>query len=164
MQHRDHMTEPDAARKVVADQVRAAGLAILGELDDYEVADGEPDVRGWDVTTDDGRTLGEVKDLLVDLGALEVRYLVVELSESASVGRRDRRVLVPIAIAQLDEDHDAVTLPRVPHGGLEGAPSFSATTPTDADRRNIDQYFARSSPVTKGYVATLRTAKRGQRP
>lgn len=164
MQRRDHMTEPNVVRQGMPNDARAEGLANLDDLDDYEIADGEPDIRGWDVATDDGRKLGEVKDLLVDVGALEVRYLVVELKEEAAAGRSDRRVLVPIGRAQLDEDNDAVLLPRLPQAGLAAAPPFPNAHPTDDDRRRIDDYFADSSPATKGYVASLRTSRRGPRP
>ena len=45
-------------------------IAPLGELDDFKVADGDPDIRGWDVTTQDGRRVGEVDELLVVTGAM----------------------------------------------------------------------------------------------
>lgn len=52
------------------DTTSTVRLAHLGELDDCEIADGEPDIRGWDVKGADGRMLGEVADLLVDTGAI----------------------------------------------------------------------------------------------
>lgn len=45
----------------------------------YKVAEGDPDVRGWDVMDRDGQRIGEVDDLLVDPEALKVRYLEVRL-------------------------------------------------------------------------------------
>lgn len=45
----------------------------------YRVAEGDPDVRGWDVMDRDGRRIGEVDDLLIDTEALKVRYLEVRL-------------------------------------------------------------------------------------
>jgi sporulation protein YlmC with PRC-barrel domain len=41
-------------------------LVSIDDLDGYKVADGEPDIRGWDVCTLNGRELGSVEDLLVD--------------------------------------------------------------------------------------------------
>ena len=41
----------------------------LSELKDFKVADGAPDVRGWDVIADGGRKVGEVKELLVSAGS-----------------------------------------------------------------------------------------------
>lgn len=62
----------------------AAGTAVsqiapLKELKDYKVAKEDPDVRGWMVLGRDGRTVGKVHDLLVDTGAMRVRYLDVDL-------------------------------------------------------------------------------------
>lgn len=51
----------------------------LRRLHAYRIAAGDPDVRGWQVLGADGRTIGEVDDLLVDTRALKVRYLEVAL-------------------------------------------------------------------------------------
>ena len=60
----------------------ASGQATvpLGRLRRYKVADGDPDVRGWQVYGNDGQTIGQVDDLLVDPDALRVRYLQVRLA------------------------------------------------------------------------------------
>ncbi|HEX3556162.1 MAG TPA: PRC-barrel domain-containing protein [Thermoanaerobaculia bacterium] len=52
-------------------------LKPLGRLHDYEIVEGDPDVRGWAVVGADGRKVGEVSDLLVDTDAGRVRYLDV---------------------------------------------------------------------------------------
>lgn len=57
----------------------AAEIAPLKDLKDYQVAKGDPDVRGWEVAGRDGRRVGKVNDLLVDTGAMRVRYLDVVL-------------------------------------------------------------------------------------
>ena len=44
----------------------ARRLVPLKELDDFRVADGEPDIRGWNVYTATGREIGDIEDLLVD--------------------------------------------------------------------------------------------------
>ena len=60
----------------------ARRLIPLKELDDYQVADGEPDVRGWNVYTATGREIGDVDDLLVGQRAVEQGdRLVVEVVE-----------------------------------------------------------------------------------
>ncbi len=86
------------------------GLARLHELDDYKVADGDPDVRGWDVKTSDGKRAGKVEDLIVDTGTMQVRYLDVELDRKTLQLNEDRHVLVPLANARLDDDRDDVML------------------------------------------------------
>ena len=81
-------------------------IAPLSELDDFKVADGNPDIRGWDVMTQDGRTVGEVDELLVDTSAMKVRYMAIDLDDD--VAGSDRKVLVPISAAQLDVDDQRV--------------------------------------------------------
>lgn len=92
------------------DTVSRGWLAHLGDLDDFKVADGEPDIRGWSVRTSDEREIGEVKDLLVDCGAVKVRYIEVELDGKALDLDEDRHVLVPIGAARLNDDDDVVVL------------------------------------------------------
>ena len=102
--------------------VSVGSLRHLDELDDVEIAEGEPDIRGWEVTGADGRTLGEVVDLLVDTGAMKVRYVEVKLdNDVAEEARRPgddlnprseplRHVLVPIGAARLEDANDEVIL------------------------------------------------------
>jgi len=68
-----------AARTGAATLDPATQIAPLKELKDYKVAKEDPDVRGWMVLGRDGRTVGKVHDLLVDTGAMRVRYLDVDL-------------------------------------------------------------------------------------
>src|SRR5215475_14409449 len=88
----------------------ASRLVPMSQLDDYEVAEGYPDVRGWAVVSKDNRRLGSVRELIVDTGALRTRYLDVALEQSAIGGNAERRVLVPIGNASLDSGSDQVVL------------------------------------------------------
>lgn len=83
------------------------GTRRLGDLDDYEVADGDPDPRGWEVRASDDRKVGEVKELLVDPAAMKVRYLDVELDREVA-GDEGQHVLMPVGTARLDDDRDYV--------------------------------------------------------
>ena len=95
-------------------------IASLSELDDYEVADGYPEVRGWNVRDAADRSIGRVHDLLVDVGALRVRYLDVELDPKFAVPDADRRVLIPVESADLDGTGDQVLLPGIEVGEVRG--------------------------------------------
>ena len=85
---------PEAARRLVR----------LKELDDYKVAEGEPDIRGWNVYTATGRELGNIEDLLVDTDLGEVVMVDVDLK------RDDRHTLAPIKAAWIDRDSRRVVL------------------------------------------------------
>lgn len=100
--------------------LNTAPLARLGKLDDYRIADGEQDIRGWDVRTADGWKLGEVEDLVVDMRAMRVRYMVVRISKDLLIADADRRVFLPLGTARLDDDSDNVIVERVPIDGFAG--------------------------------------------
>lgn len=108
----------------------SAGLRRLHDLDDYDVAEGNADVRGWEVRTGDGQLLGRVNDLIVSVAELRVRYLDIDAHGGG-------HALIPIEAAQLDGEHDDVIVNdvtvirrdyrREPSAGAEAA---SAAAPT----------------------------------
>src|SRR3712207_7804844 len=91
-------------------RVSTETLAVdsLSHMPECELGEGAPDVRGWEVTTPTSVHVGVVKDLLVDLATMRVRYLDVEVD----AGPNPRRVLFPIgtvwindALDQRSEEH-----------------------------------------------------------
>lgn len=98
--------------------IDTSNLRLLSRMDDFKVAKGSPDVRGWDVIGSDGQRLGEVDHLLVDPGARRVRYLGIDLDRGLLAGRtRGGRggdhVLIPVETARLSQDHrDRVFVPE----------------------------------------------------
>jgi hypothetical protein len=95
----------------IMDRDRPGRLARLDTLSDYKVADGAPDVRGWEVVGPDGETLGQVMHLIVEPEAMAVRYVEVELASGFHAGvHGTRRVLVPIGDASLDEERNQVVV------------------------------------------------------
>lgn len=101
-----HDTNPPSSRTAGP----TGNLARLHDLSDYKVASGDPDVRGWHVKTADGQRAGRVDSLIVDIDAMEVRFLDVELDRKTLNLKDERHVLVPLADARLDDDHDDVLL------------------------------------------------------
>jgi PRC-barrel domain protein len=95
-------------------------IAPLSELPDYEIADGYPEVRGWNVRDSADRSIGRVHDLLVDVGALRVRYLDVELTPKFAGSEADRRVLIPVESVDLDGTGDQVLLPGIDAAQVRG--------------------------------------------
>ena len=74
-------------------------LFRLGELDDYKVASGNPDVRGWALVDRDNQKLGTVNELIVDVDRKKVRYLDVKPSADTFRGDSEHRLLIPIGVA-----------------------------------------------------------------
>jgi photosynthetic reaction center H subunit len=90
------------------DGVRIAPLAALR---DFEVAEGYPDIRGWRVESADGREVGKVHELLIDVDNMRTRYLDVRLASAIAATPGDRDVLVPIGTAQVADGADVVRVP-----------------------------------------------------
>ncbi|MGE5432806.1 MAG: PRC-barrel domain-containing protein [Syntrophomonadaceae bacterium] len=100
-------------------------LYKLSELDFFEVAKGDPDVRGWDVYGGDGVKIGEVDDLIVDPAALKVRYLDIILSlENKDDELNDRHFLIPIGLAVVDKKDDRVSVPKIRMSNIRQYPVY----------------------------------------
>lgn len=85
-------------------------LVHLADTHDLQVADGDPDIRGWNVRTADGEKIGVVSDLIVDRELMTVRYVEAKIDREVLNAGADRHVIVPIASARLDDDTDTVFL------------------------------------------------------
>ena len=87
-------------------QSNTQNLVKLSDAGDLRVAEGNEDIRGWEVRGQNGDKIGKVKDLLVDPTVMRARYMDVELS--GGLFGSGRRVLVPVGIARLSDDDDVV--------------------------------------------------------
>src|SRR3712207_2401952 len=79
-------------------------LVRLSELGSHKVAEGEPDIRGWEVRTISGRQLGEVAELLVDPEAGEVVMLDIDVRDGG------RHSFAPVRAAMIDQTARVVRL------------------------------------------------------
>lgn len=116
------------------------GLVPLRQLGGYRIADGAPDVRGWNVVTGEGSTVGTVVDLVVDTHAETIRYLVVS-------GSGEPGALVPIGYSRVDKRNQRVVLPvftpddlRVLRLHEEGEPISRAVE--DTIRKTIEELLS----------------------
>jgi sporulation protein YlmC with PRC-barrel domain len=108
MQDRTHTPHqaPDLLGRL--DNSTAGQLAHLSEMDDYEISDGEPDIKGWDVRTMTGEKVGKVADLIVDTATMKVRYIEVAFDKLLMASGERRHALIPIGSSRLDGDADDV--------------------------------------------------------
>jgi uncharacterized protein (TIGR02271 family) len=90
----------------------------LNQLPGYKVADGEPDIRGWEVVASDGHRLGKVEELLVDTQANKVRYVDVDVDGD------NRHVTVPIGYARLEETRQQVLMDGLGSEQLRALPTY----------------------------------------
>ena len=144
----------DAAR-ARPDSEPSRRLQRLRDLADYEVADDQPDIRGWTARTVDGTAIGEVDDLVVDVATLRVRYLDVRLApqfhdptRTAAVGEAIRQAagepadvrrpdageghtLIPVGAVRLDDERDEVVVERLSSEEILGLPRYGGLALTD---------------------------------
>ena len=128
----------------------------LQELDesDFEIVDGQPDIRGWDVKNEAGETIGEVDELILDAQKRKVRYMVVDLDDDALDLDNDRRVLIPIGIAQLHEKEDDVLLPNITAAQLLQLPVYDKDHLDDEAERAVCTALGRSTVAATGQEST----------
>jgi sporulation protein YlmC with PRC-barrel domain len=110
---------------------------------DFEIVDGEPDIRGWDVRNTRGQKIGEVEDLIIDAQQKKARYIVLDLDDN-ELDLDDRKVLVPIGLAELHEKDDDVILP-VEVQQLQALPEYDSDNLDDSVERQICSTFGRES-------------------
>ncbi|HEX5971848.1 MAG TPA: PRC-barrel domain-containing protein [Gemmatimonadaceae bacterium] len=128
-------------------------LAPLGEVDDFEVAEGYPDVRGWRVDAADGTEVGKVHELLVDLDAMRTRYLDVRLTSEVAAAPEDRDVLVPIGAANIEQDHDVVRIPLTAERvGL--LPPYTHGAVTREQEYEVRRHFTFGRAAAEGMAAS----------
>ncbi len=149
--HINHLVPKDTAG-TTSRGTDASHLGRLNDLDEFKVADGYPDIRGWDVRTTDGQTVGKVGDLIVDTAAMRVRYLDVDVERSVAQavgdavtpGDQHRHTLLPIGNVQLDEQGDHVMVDGYTLDQIGGLPRYNGQT------------------ISRDYESTLRDAHRGR--
>jgi photosynthetic reaction center H subunit len=118
-----------------------SGIVRLDELDEFEIAEGDPDVRDWDVISSDGRRIGKVDELLIDTGAMKARYLGVDLDEDLIDTDGERHVLVPIGYARLDENDDQVFVDALASTDVAALPGYTHEPVTRESEVTIVRHF-----------------------
>ncbi|MBA2670349.1 MAG: DUF2382 domain-containing protein [Gemmatimonadetes bacterium] len=126
----------------------------LDELDDFKVASGDPDVRGWEVMSSDGRKIGEVDNLLIDTGAMKVRYLDVDLDDEIVGSGDNRHILIPIGYARLNEDDDRISVDSLNSTAIAGLPAYRSEPLTRDYEDSVRQHFAGGTAAAGGAAAS----------
>jgi sporulation protein YlmC with PRC-barrel domain len=112
---------------------------------DFAFPPGIFDLRGWEVRgMTDGEKVGEVEDLLID-EAGTIRYLDVDL------GTLRKHVLVPVALARVDEAENVVWIPGMSRAQFEHVPGYDhdPATLTEDYRSRLGSAYAESWPAER---------------
>jgi len=124
---------------------------------DFEIVDGEPDIRGWDVKDAAGKQIGEVEELIFDFQSRKVRYLVVDLEDN-DFELDSREVLVPIGVAELHESDDDVILNGITADQLRSLPEYDEDRFDTEHETNIRNVFGGlgAAAVTGDVASTIK--------
>jgi len=119
----------------------------LQELDrsDFQIVDGEPDIRGWDVKNSTGQKIGEVEELVIDAQERKVRYMVVDLDDN-ELKLDHRKVLIPIGLAELHGKDDDVLIPQVSPQQYGELPVYDRDNLTEDVERRIFSTLEKRTP------------------
>lgn len=116
---------------------------------DFEIVDGQPDIRGWDVRNSEGKRIGEVDELIFDAQSRKVRYIVLDMDDN-ELDLDDREVLIPIGMAQLHKEDDDVILQNITTEQLRSLPVYDHDNLDEISERRICEAFGRD---TTGFAA-----------
>jgi len=122
-----------------------ARLVRLEELKDFQIVEGDRDIRGWAVKTADGRKIGKVEELIVDPAERRVRYMEVKADHKALGVDEDRHVLVPIGAARIRDAGNEVFVERLPAQGIIGAPLYRRGPITREYETSLREYYGASA-------------------
>jgi photosynthetic reaction center H subunit len=111
---------------------------------DFEIADGQPNIQGWIIYDIENEEIGEIQDLIFDTHTNSVRYLVVDL-EGNAYGIEDKKILLPIGIAEIKEEDKEIRLPKVMVEELRDLPSYHNELVTLETEQRIREVFEGSS-------------------
>ena len=112
--------------KAVAEEPR---LRPLGELKGFRVASGESDIRGWPLVDRRRRDTGEIAELLVDVVAKQVRYVVVSLIEP------ERNAALPVGYVEVDGAARQVEMPALSRDDILLLPPYEPPLTRAAENR-----------------------------
>ncbi len=99
-------------------------LFRLNDLSDYEIADNQPDIRGWKLIGSDGVRFGKVRDLLIEKEFEKVRYVDVELENEFRGEAHNSHILVPIGMVALREHENELFVDNLTRGTIRDWPAY----------------------------------------
>ncbi len=134
-----------------------AQIAPLSDLKDFQVAEGYKDIRGWRVDSADGKEVGKVHDLLVDLDGMRTRYLDVRMHSAIAAAQGDRDILVPIGSARIADDSDVVVLPLTAER-VTLLPPYDHGMLTRMHESEVRRHFTLGEAAAGAAAATAATA------
>ena len=111
-------------------------LLAARELATFRLGPQRVDVREWQVFASDGRAVGVVDRLYVEIASGFVRYVSIRLTQHAEHDERPTRpgcVLVPIGLVRRYDEQRALSLDALTSDVIAAAPRLPSRPPNRAD-------------------------------
>ncbi|KAA6440344.1 PRC-barrel domain containing protein [Dyadobacter flavalbus] len=108
---------------------------------DFEIADGQPNIKGWKVKDVSGNKIGEVQELIFDKVSRKVLYIVMDL-DANEVNSSSKNVLLPIGLATLHESDDEVIIAELASRQVYRLPEYEKGNITPATESAIRNTFS----------------------
>lgn len=128
----------------------------------FEMVNGEPDIRGWKVLTGVNQHIGKVKELLFDVHAQKIRYLILDL-DGKPLNLLSRNVIIPIGLAELDQIENVVYLPDITVGHLATLPEYKKGKVTYDTEREVRDVFIPQNSVAAEKLAEFESNEHPER-
>lgn len=119
----DHGSRYAGAHPIIHDDAGAEPLSPLrrlSEVEEFEVAAGETDIRGWPLVDANDRRAGIVEDLLFDPDAEKVRYALLRPQDDQT----GAMIPVPVGLLEIEESDQEVHVPTLTHDDLRALPRY----------------------------------------
>ncbi len=123
---------------------------------DYEMTDGQPNIKGWDVKNEKNEVIGDIDELLFDPHTRKVRYIIVD-TDANDLKLEARKILIPIGVVELHADHDFVVVPQVEVSHLETLPAYTKGSVTAEHEGHIRNVFSSLGAAGMGMGAVTAT-------
>lgn len=81
-------------------------------------------VKDWDVTDANGKTIGKVEDLIVDLKTGKIRYILGKTSPDLLVSKRQPTFILPVGLITLRKDDQTVEVKRIDPEWISKCPLY----------------------------------------
>jgi hypothetical protein len=128
----------------------------------FEMAEGNPDIRGWKVISANDVAVGKIKELLFDVASRKVRYVIVDL-DGKPINLLSRDVVIPVGLAELDKTENVVYLPDVTVGNLAMLPEYKKGKLTFKTERDIRDVFMPASSRAADKLADFEATNNPER-
>lgn len=99
-------------------------------LERYEVAKNKlssieyKSIKNWDVTDANGKTIGKIEDLIVDLKTGKIRYILGRTSKDLVVSQRQPFFILPVGLVILREEDQIVEVKRIDTEWMSKCPPY----------------------------------------